>query len=104
MLFRSTKKVVTKKPKGGTKLVVASDSESFWISDGQILNSLLALEAAFKTMPAATYTYHACTDGNHFADWVELVLADNVCATALRKAKTASAAQVIIKKHVALMS
>lgn len=94
------KKVVAEKSTPARKLVVASDSRSFWISDGQILNSLPALEAAFKDMPVATYKYHALTNGNHFADWVELVLEDSICADALRKAKTVKAAHLVMTKHL----
>jgi len=92
------KKIST--PVTKTKLVVASDSQSFWISDGQILNSLPALEAALKVMPVAVYRSHADSDSNHFADWVELVLGDKICAVALRKAKTAKSAAVVVQKHL----
>lgn len=116
---KSPKKVVTKKDvvvkkpvknksadkqTDKIKLVVASDSESFWVEDGQILNSLFALELALKTMPVATFKYHALTDGNHFADWVEAVLEDPVCAHGLRKAKTVKAAHIILKNHITLIS
>lgn len=109
----SAKKAVALKPvvkkavapkKSSVKLVVASDSESFWIQDGQILNSLIALELALKTMPMAIYEYHASNDGNHFADWVEIILADSTCATLLRKAKTPKTAHAAIKKHLSNLS
>lgn len=98
------KKDVLKKTVKEIKLVVASDSQSFWLQDGQILNSLPALEVALKGMSVATYKYHALTDGNHFADWVELVLADKVCADALRTIKTAASAHTVVKKHLTMMS
>ncbi len=102
------KKVITKKPvvKKGTpakmRLVVASDSESFWVNDGQVLNSLIALEVALKGMKSAVYTYHAQKDGNHFADWVEVVLGDTDCAELLRSAKTAAAAHKIVAARIKL--
>jgi len=99
-----TKKVSPKKVVSSIKLVVASDSQSFWIQDGQILNSLPVLEVALKVMPAKLYQYHALTDGNHFADWVELVLGDKLCAAALRKAKTAKLAGLVVKKHLASLT
>jgi hypothetical protein len=97
-----TKKSTAKKT-AGVKLVVASDSESFWVQDGQILNSLVALEAALKSMSPSIYAYHASTDGNHFADWVEVILADKVCATALRKATTSKSAHTVVKKHLLVL-
>jgi hypothetical protein len=98
------KKPISKKNVPIIKLVVASDSQSFWLQDGQVLNSLIALEAAFKSMSMTTYSYHVSTDGNHFADWVELVLADSVCASELRKAKTVKTAHETLKKHLASLS
>lgn len=98
------KKVVAKKvaPKKSVskRLVVASDSESFWVNDGQVLNSLVALEAAFKTMKSAAFTHHRTKDSNHFAEWVEAVLMDVECAIALRGAKNATAAHIIVAKHL----
>ncbi len=84
------------------RFVVASDSESFWVSDGQVLNSLIALETALKSMKSAVYTYHVNKDGNHFADWAEAVLGDTECAKALRGAKTASAAYKVVVTHTKL--
>ncbi len=99
----AVKKAVTKKTANEKKrLVVASDSESFWMSDGQVLNSLIALETALKSMKLTVYTYHVNKDGNHFADWAEAVLGDTECAKALRGAKTASAAYKVVVTHTKL--
>ena len=97
------KTTVSKKVKttaGSPRLVVASDSESFWVTDGQVLNSVIALESALVTMKKSVYDYHAIETGNHFADWVDTVLADTVLAQALRPLKTAKAARAIITKHL----
>lgn len=101
----ATKKVATKKIAGAAQkkeLVVASNYNSFWMNDGQILNSLTALENSLKKMDNVVYKYHTA-DGRHdFANWVEDVLHDEVCATALRNAKTAKSAHVVVVKHLAL--
>ncbi len=92
------KKAVTSKSKRA--LVYADNRTSFWVQDGQILNSLVALRDAFATMSKATYHYHTSLDHNDFATWVALVLDDDVCAEALRHAKTLTAAKTIVVKHL----
>lgn len=95
------KKAVPKKKNPTSKrLVVASDSESFWVTDGQVLNNLPALAQALKKMSASVYTYHATGSGNHFADWVESILADSDCAALIRNAKTAKRAALIIETQL----
>lgn len=96
---KTTLKAVPKKS-AAKRLVVASDSESFWVNDGQVLNSLVALEDAFQTMKPAAFKHHLTKDGNHFAEWVEAVLMDTECADALRSAKNATAAHIIVAKHL----
>ena len=93
------KKTATKKS-GSKRLVVASDSESFWVTNGHVLNSLVALEIAFKTMTKSDYAYHISESGSDFADWVETVLQAPECAVELRKAKTAKAAGLVVTKYL----
>ena len=95
----SAKKAAAKKvdPK---RLVVASDSESFWVTNGHVLNSLVALEAALKTMTKSVYDYHISDSGSDFADWVETVLMAPHCALELRKANTAKAALVVVTAYL----
>jgi len=93
------KKTVAKKATH-KRLVVASDSESFWVTNGHILNSLVALETAFADMSKAVYEYHISQTGSDFADWVEAVLLDQDCASELRKAKTAKAAHIVVVKFL----
>ena len=83
-------------------LVIATNHNSFWMNDGQILNSLTALAQALKKMDSVVYKYHTNAGRHDFANWVEDVLRDVECATALRKAKTVKTAHAVVVKHVAL--
>lgn len=96
---KTTRKKSTKKP-----LVHASDSTSFWVSDGQILNSLLAFKDALDNMSKDVYVYHATGKDNDFANWIEVVLCDKKCAEDLRKAKTPRSAKTVVVKHLKLYS
>ncbi len=81
-------------------LVYAADAHSFWVHDGQILNSLKALHEALLTMEKAVYGHHVTKEKHDFADWVESVLKDDACANALRKAKTAPSAASVVAKYL----
>lgn len=103
----ATKKVATKKVAKSTKakvskkeLVYADNEHSFWLSDGQILNSLKSLQTALTEMEKAIYSNHVSKDKHDFANWVEVVLCDGKCAADLRKAKTPSAAKTVVAKHL----
>ncbi len=102
----AVKKAVAKKSSPAKKatpvhrLVVASDSESFWTTDGKVLNSLPALAVALKSMTTSVYAYHLSESGSDFADWVETVLSAPECATALRKAKTAKSAHSAVVSYL----
>lgn len=98
---KPAKKVVSKKV-GLPALVYASDSTSFWVTDGNILNSLVALRDALAKMSAKVYAHHVTKKGSDFAVWVEDVLKDPLCAAELRSAKTAKAAHAVVVKYVAL--
>lgn len=89
-----------KKSAGKKSLLIANNQQSFWVNNGQILNSLLALEVALGSMPKETFSYHVAKGRNDFAQWVEYVLVDAACAADLRKAKTASAAKTVVIKHL----
>ncbi len=93
-------KVVTKKASSKKTLIYADDVRSFWVCDGQILNSLKALHDAFMTMEKEAFTHHVTKDKNDFADWVEAVLCDGACALDLRKAKTPRGARLVIATHL----
>jgi hypothetical protein len=99
-----TKKVAAKKITGATikkEMVVASNYNSFWLNDGQILNTLKALEGVLKNMDNAVYKYHTNNGRHDFANWVEDVLKDIDCAAALKKAKTPKSAHAVVVKHLA---
>lgn len=81
-------------------LVYAADQESFWTTDGEILNSLMSLSEAFGEMEKGVYQFHAEGDQNDFSVWVETVLCDGECAAELAKAKTHKGAKTIVKKHL----
>jgi hypothetical protein len=88
------------KKSAGKQLVHADSHTSFWVNDGQILNSLVALRDAFSKMPKDVYEYHSGTGQDDFANWVESVLMDAECADDLRKVKTSSAAKAVVVKHL----
>lgn len=106
----TTKKVVEKKTpkkiakksdaKAGKTLVLASNQKSFWVNDGSILNSLVALHDALAVMEKHHFEHHVTKDKNDFAEWVEAVLCDSDCASDLRKAKTSKAAKTVVAKHL----
>jgi len=89
------RKVVTKK-----ELVYADDQKSFWVSDGQVLNSLLALRDALERMEKEVYGYHVGAAHNDFASWVSEVLGDTDCAADLEKAKSPKSARTVVVKHL----
>ncbi len=96
----AVKKAVTKstlKP-----LVYADNAKAFWVKDGQILNSLLALHTALSSMDKLIYSHHVAKDRHDFAVWVETVLGDQVCADELRKTKTQAGAKVVVAKYLKL--
>lgn len=92
---------VAKKASSAKKsLVYANNETSFWVSDGQILNSLLSLRDAFATMEKAVFSHHVSKEKNDFANWVEVVLGDKACAKDLREAKSPGGAKLIIVRHL----
>jgi len=99
---KAVKKVAPKpkKTSGKKVLVYANNDNSFWVNDGQILNSLVALNEAMTSMEKAVFAHHVNKDKHDFADWVESVLCDGVCASELRKAKTPTSAKTVVSKHL----
>lgn len=102
---KTTKKVaakkVAKKVNANKKtLAIASNQKSFWVHNGQILNSLMALHNALDSMEKAHYEHHVGDGRNDFAQWVDSVLCDSACADDLRKAKTPKAARTAVAKHL----
>lgn len=90
----------TPKKEDNKYLIYATNEESFWVTDGSILNSLLALEQALANMDDEVFGYHVTNDKNDFADWVGVVLCDDKCAADLRKTKSTKSACDAVAKHV----
>jgi hypothetical protein len=101
---KATKKAPAKKTavkKSAKKeLQYADETKTFWLTDGQILNSLLALRDALDAMEDEVYQYHVKNEHNDFANWVGAVLCDEDCAKDLQKAKTPKSAKTIIVRHL----
>ena len=96
------KKVAIKKPV--KDLVYASDQESFWTTNGEVLNSLLALRDALSKMDKDIYQFHAAGEQNDFSVWVDTVLQDPECAGDLGKAKTPRSAKTTVVRYLKLYS
>jgi hypothetical protein len=94
--------VASKKPVLPVKkiMIYATDAESFWLTDGGILNSLESLKDALATMSAIVFAHHVTKEKNDFADWVAVVLRDSECAQDLRQAKTLTAARRVVAAHL----
>lgn len=82
------------------KLVYADNNQSFWVSNGQVLNSLNALQEALASMEKEVFTHHVNKDKHDFADWVDSVLCDKTCASELRKTKAPNTARVVVVRHL----
>ena len=97
---KTAKKTVKKKP----ALKHASNQESFWVRNGEVLNSMVTLADALERMEKEVFGYHVTKEKNDFADWVEKVLDDAVCAGALRKCKSPRSARTVVVRHIKLYS
>lgn len=100
---KSTKKSTQKSTSSADKkkpLVYADNQRSFWVTNGKVLNSLVALRDALEEMEKEVYLYHAKEAHNDFANWVSDVLADNACAVELSKAKNPMSAKSVVVKHL----
>lgn len=107
VIKKATKKVAKKKATKKEEkkpLVYASNAKSFWCSDGQILDSLIALRDALSTMEMEVYKYHAEGEKNDFANWVAEVLSDYVCAADIERAKTPQSAKTAIVRRLKIYS
>jgi hypothetical protein len=98
VIKKATKKVIKKT--ANKSLVFANEQTSFWVSNGKILNSMIALRDALDEMEKEVYQYHAGNAQNDFANWVAVVLADQKCASALEKAKTPLSAKTTVVRHL----
>ena len=92
--------VAATKTAGESPLVYAENERSFWVADGQVLNSLVALKEALAGMNATIYAAHVSGRKNDFANWVGVVLKDGVCAKDLLGAKTPASAKTVVMRHL----
>jgi len=102
----AAKKSLVRKSSKSTAIpmVYAADTECFWTKDGQVLDSLIALNEALNDMSEAVFVYHAHGEQNDFAQWVQNVLDDAECAEALRRSRKAATARTAVKKRLKLYS
>jgi hypothetical protein len=99
----SKKKTAAKKGgrKAKSKALVCVDGEHcFWTTDGQILASLIDLEASLEKMRDKVFNYHVTKEKNDFAEWVESALGDRELADALRRSKKASTARTVVVRRL----
>ena len=83
-------------------LVCAGEQECFWTTDGQILADLKELEEALDTMVDEVFVHHVTKEKNDFADWVESILLDPMCAAEMRRARKVDTARKVVKRHLKL--
>lgn len=102
---KTTKKTAAPKAKQSSKkivraLVCAEGEECFWTTDGKVLENLNELALAFGSMDEEVFLHHVTKDKNDFADWVEHVLQDAACATALRRARKPKTARSVVVRYL----
>lgn len=90
---------VTKSKK--TEPVIAEGYTAFWVNNGPILEHLQDLMNALADMDETTFRHHAEGEQNDFTVWVNDVLCDSDCASALAKAKSSKSAHATVKKFLA---
>ena len=96
----AAKKTAVKKSEGQKMLKKARGAACFWTRDGLILENLVTLSNALKSMPDEEFHYHVTRDRNDFADWVEQILEDADCAAALRKSRKPNTAAIVVERHL----
>jgi len=96
----SAKKAGAKKNSSVKSVIYTDNGTSFWVTDGQILNSLIALHSALLDMEDNIFDYHVNSEKNDFAEWVDCVLCDGDCASDLRKVDSPKEASSVVAKHL----
>lgn len=99
---KTVKKSAAQKNAPERVLVCADGQSCFWTSDGRILKDLTELRDALSHMAEEVYAHHVTKEKNDFADWVEQVLEDDACATALRKSRKPNTARTVVVRHLKL--
>ena len=75
-------------------------NERFSCSDGQVLKSLLELEAALKEMSEETFLYHSNEVKSDFSNWVYDVIGDEKLSRELRKSTTRTQAATKVSDRI----
>lgn len=81
-------------------LVRTNDANAFWLHDGGPIHDLVDLKNAFDTMTQEQFSYHLNKEKNDFALWVQVLLQDEDCAEALKRANTRKGASRILFRHL----
>ncbi len=103
---KSAAKKVARKPAPAARRAIkqspaiARDEHAFWTTNGVVLKSLDELAMAFGSMDDSVFFYHANEAKNDFATWVEHVLHDATCATALRKCTSPKRAKLVVMRRL----
>jgi len=103
-LVKKVSKKTTAKNQAKKPLMLASNDKSFWVTNGAVLNSLLALRNALDEMEKEVYSYHVSKEHNDFANWVDAVLCDTQCAAELKRAHTPVKARSVVTRRLKVYS
>ena len=72
----------------------------FWLKDGNSLRNILELSSALRTMDRDVFDYHVNTERNDFANWVKLVVGDEVLSRNLSKCKQSVTAAKMVEERI----
>jgi len=92
---KASKKISRRKT--SKELIIAVGDQCFWIYEGPIIKDLNELARAFGDMQDYQFEHHT-QESNDFANWVEGVLDDKLCANSLRKARTISESLFVLDR------
>jgi alpha-amylase len=72
----------------------------FWVKDGTAIRNIVELSALFRTIPDAMYKHHVTDEKNDFANWVKIVVGDEVLATNMEKCKKKVMAAKMVEERI----
>ncbi len=73
---------------------------SFWLSDGREIRNVLQLSEDAKTMSNETYSFHANSRKNDFADWIRDIVKNEELAYNVRKSNNQKEMAAAIRKFL----
>lgn len=79
---------------------IASPDSCFWVNEGPIVQSVKDLRDALEGMTDEKYGYHANSEKNDFAKWIDEALADEALAQDMRSVKSRAGALRVVEKHL----